>query len=73
MPKFKDGTDLGLTREEWRELPETFGAPTCARIMGKGQRFITNHGCELGGVKIGGSWIFSKSVLANMLHVSIEV
>lgn len=39
-----------------------------AEIFGKSERWTYNHAAELGGVKIGGSWFFTKEGLDAVLR-----
>ena len=61
----------GITLEEWRKLPETFSSSVAGHVIGKSQRFCTNHAEELGAVRIGGVWFFSRKALAAVMKVEL--
>lgn len=53
-------------------MPFTFGVPEMAHILGAGQRYVSNHACELGAVKLGGKWLFSKPKVAGLIGLGWE-
>lgn len=69
MPK---KSNKAFTSEEWEQLPFTFGVPEMAHILGAGQRYVSNHACELGAVKLGGKWLFSKPKVAGLIGLGWE-
>lgn len=66
--KFIDKTE-GMTEEEWRALPVTFGADPMSRLARTNWRWTVDHAAELGGRKIAGRWLFSKSEVAKLLGI----
>lgn len=66
--KYIDRTE-GLTDEEWRALPVTFGATHMARLARTDERYMQTHAAEFGGRKIAGRWLFSKSEAAKLLGI----
>lgn len=58
-----------MTGDEWRELPVTFGINDMARLARCNWRYASDHAAELGGRKIAGRWLFSKSEAAALLGI----
>ena len=61
----------GIDLAEWQKLPETFSSKVAGHVIGKSQRFCTNHAEELGAVRIGGVWFFSRKALAAVMKVEL--
>ena len=56
-----------MTEEEWRSLPITFGVHDAARVLGCCVRYAQNHAEEFGGHLVGGKWLFSKPLIAEIV------
>lgn len=67
---FIDRTE-GMTSDEWRELPVTFGINDMTRLTRSNWRWTSDHAAELGGRKIAGRWLFSKSEVAKLLGIEV--
>lgn len=65
MPKFLDT----MTEEEWSRVPVMFGTDVMTRVVGTNRRYVIDNAPSLGGVKIGGKWLFSKAKVAEMLGI----
>jgi len=52
---------------------EVLAPQEVARILNKSLRWVYKYGYDLGGVKIGGSWIFTKESLFNALQARKEM
>lgn len=61
----------GLTNDEWRELPVTFGITEMARLVRCNWRYMSDHAAEFGGRKVAGRWLFSKSEAAKLLGLEV--
>lgn len=59
-----------LSMEEWAQLPITFGGDAVAKVLGVNLRYVQNHAEELGGVKLGGKWLFSKPRVAALVGIT---
>ena len=66
--KYIDRTE-GITEAEWEALPVTFGVTTMARLMRCNVRYVQDHAAELGGRKVVGRWLFSKTNVADLLGI----
>lgn len=67
LDKHKRIESVGLTEAEWEALPVTFDAPTMARVILSNLRYVQNHAKELGGRKVAGRWVFTKTRTAELL------
>ena len=61
----------GLSSDEWRELPVTFGITEMARLVRCNWRYVSDHAAELGGHKVAGRWLFSKNAAADLLGLEV--
>lgn len=61
--------DSTISLEEWRELPITVGVSDTARVLRISKHWVSDHAAELGGVKLGGRWLFSKSRLGELAGI----
>lgn len=66
--RFIDRTE-GMSEDEWRALPVTFGITAMARLTRTNWRYASDHAAELGGRKVAGRWLFSKSEAAKLLGI----
>ena len=64
--KFIDRTE-GVTEDEWRALPVTFGVTVMARLARTNTRYLQDHAPDFGGRKVAGRWLFSKAGAAELL------
>lgn len=60
-----------MSAEEWLDTPVIFGVDVMSHVCGYGLRFVQNHAEELGGRKVGGRWLFSKPVVAQLLGLTL--
>ncbi len=52
-----------------RKLGLTIAEPAAlAKVLGRSKRWVYDHAVELGGVKIGGTWIFTVQGLKNAVQ-----
>ncbi len=62
-------TDVGYIRRKKRpgelSIIKLVTPGALARLLGKSQRWVYDHAEELGAVKVGKSWIFTKEGVAN--------
>lgn len=61
-----------LTQEEWDNLPATFGSSVMAKVIGRHRRFAQNNYKDLGGVRVGRTFIFSKKRAAEILGIDTK-
>lgn len=68
MPK--RGKNQNVTETEWQSMPITFGTSVLARLLGSDARYVSNHAEELGGRKLAGKWVFSKTKTAELIGLN---
>lgn len=56
-----------MSADEWAATPITFDAVVMSRVCGCCLRYVQDHAKELGGRKVGGRWLFSKPLVAELL------
>ena len=59
-----------MSADEWAAVPVVFDAAVMSRVCGYCLRFVQNHAEELGGRKVGGRWLFSKPVVAQLFGLT---
>lgn len=64
--RYIDRTE-GVTEDEWRDLPVTFGVTVMARLTRTNTRYLQDHAAEFGGRKVAHRWLFSKASAAELL------
>ena len=68
MPKSRET----MSAEAFAKLPIMFGTQPMAAVIGTSPRYVSDHGEELGGVRVGGKWLFSKSQVARRYGIDLE-
>ena len=62
-----------IRRKSVDRKAEVLAPQEVATILNKSLRWVYKYGYDLGGVKIGGSWIFTKENLYNALQARKEM